>query len=295
MLSDNGKTFKADQLKVVNMRNGIIWRFNLAKALWWDVLFERLIRSTKQCLRKCVRNCTVTYEEFCTVLLEIKGVFNSQPLTCFGKDDIEESLTPIHLYCRHRVLNPIDGEGYESDHDFNNNREEALLRKHELEQVLQSFWKCWRKDYLLELKSTQVGNKTKESNIKLNNITTVLNENQKMNKWRLGKIEKLIAGKDSITRRAEVKVAEHNEKPTVIMRPLQKLFPLEMNENVIRPSPNPRMKKTDELSKQIQEDEKKEKNDVSNNELFPRLPKHLKHSDTEPLNHGDGNESVNDR
>ena len=25
------------------------------------------------------------------------------------------------------------------------------------------------------------------------------------------------------------------------------------------------------------------------------LTKHLKHSDTEPLNHGDGNESVNDR
>ena len=152
------------------MRNGIIWRFNLAKAPWWDVLFERLIRPTKQCLRKCVRNCTVTYEEFCTVLLEIKGVFNSQPLTCFGKDNIEESLTPIHLYCGHRVLNPIDGEEYESDYDFNNNREEALLRKHQLEQVLQSFWKCWRKDYLLELKSTQVGNKTQESNIKLNNI-----------------------------------------------------------------------------------------------------------------------------
>ena len=144
ILSDNGKTFKADQLKVFNMRNGIIWRFNLAKAPWWDVLFERLIRSTKQCLRKCVRNCTVTYEEFCTVLLEIKGVFNSQPLTCFGKDNIEESLTPIHLYCGHRVLNPIDGEEYESDHDFNNNHEETLLRKHQLKQVLQSFWRCWR-------------------------------------------------------------------------------------------------------------------------------------------------------
>ena len=33
MLSDNGKTFKADQLKAFSTRNGIIWRFNLAKAL----------------------------------------------------------------------------------------------------------------------------------------------------------------------------------------------------------------------------------------------------------------------
>ena len=55
-----------------------------------------------------------------------------------------------------------------------------------------------------------------------------------------------------------------NKKPTVLMRPLQKLFPLEINENEIKPSSNPRMKKIDALSKQIQEDEKKEDNDINN-------------------------------
>ena len=54
------------------------------------------------------------------------------------------------------------------------------------------------------------------------------------------------------------------------MRRLQKLFPLEVNANEIRPSSNPRMKKIDALSKQIQEDQKKEDNDVNNDELFPR-------------------------
>ena len=184
-----------------------------------------------------------------------------------------------------------------SDPDFNNNREQVLSRKHQLEQVLQFFWKYWRKDYLLELRSTHVGKKNKESNIKVNDIVTILDENQKRNKWRLGKIEKLIAGKDRVIRGAEVKVAEQNKKPTVIMRPLLKLFPLEMKENKISPSSNPRMKKTDEtideLSKQIQEDETKEGNDVNNDEVFPRSPKNLKQNDTEPLNHGDGNENVN--
>ena len=79
------------------------------------------------------------------------------------------------------------------------------------------------------------------------------------------------------------------------MRSLQKFFPLEMNKNETRPSSNPRMKKIDALSKQIQKNEKKEDNDVNNNELFPRSPKNLKQSDMEPLNHGDGNENVNDR
>ena len=81
------------------------------------------------------------------------------------------------------------------------------------------------------------------------------------------------------------------------MRPLQKLFPLEMKEIEIRSSANPRMKKTDEtndkLSKQVQEDEKKAGNDVNNDELFPRSPKNLKQTDTELLRHGDRNENVN--
>ena len=80
------------------------------------------------------------------------------------------------------------------------------------------------------------------------------------------------------------------------MRPLQKLFSLQMKDNKIRPSSNPQMKKTnetnDELSKQIQEDEKKQDNDANNDELFPRSPKNLKQSDKEPLSHGDENENV---
>ena len=70
-------------------------------------------------------------------------------------------------------------------------------------------------------------------------------------------------GKDGIVRGAEVKVAEQNKKLTVLMWPLQRLFPLEMNENEIRPPSNLRMKKIDALSKQIQEDEKKGDNGIN--------------------------------
>ena len=92
-------------------------------------------------------------------------------------------------------------------------------------QALQSVWKVWRKDYLLELK-----------------------------------------------------VAEQNKKPTVIMRPLHKFFPVEMKENETRPLSNPSEKKTDEtndaLAKQIQKDG--EDNYVKNDELLPRCPKKSK-------------------
>ena len=101
------KAFKADQLKAFSKINGIIWRFNIAKVHWWVGLFERLIHSTKRCMRKSVRNRTITNEEFSTVLVEIEGVLNRRPLTFVYEDDIEEPLTPIHLYCGYKILNPI--------------------------------------------------------------------------------------------------------------------------------------------------------------------------------------------
>ena len=77
-----------------------------------------------------------TYPLYYADLVEIEGVLNRQPLTYLDEDDIEEPLTPIHLYCGHRILNSIEGEGYESDTDFNNTPEQALSWKHQLEQVL---------------------------------------------------------------------------------------------------------------------------------------------------------------
>ena len=52
----------------------------------------------------------------------------------------------------------------------------------------------------------------RENNIKVNDIITILDENQKRNKWQLGNIEKLKTGKDGIIRAAEVKVAEQKQQ-----------------------------------------------------------------------------------
>ena len=82
-------------------------------------------------MRKSVRNRTITNEEFSTVLVEIEGVLNSRPLTFVYEDDIEEPLTPIHLYRGYKILNPITWEGYKKDPDFNIKRDQALSRNHQ--------------------------------------------------------------------------------------------------------------------------------------------------------------------
>ena len=63
MVSDNGRTIVAASTIVISVfssqegrkyfeQQGIKWRFNVPQAPWWGGFFERLVRSTKRCLRR---------------------------------------------------------------------------------------------------------------------------------------------------------------------------------------------------------------------------------------------------
>ena len=68
-------------------------------------LFERLIRSTKRCLKKTLKLFKLNFEEMTTILAEVVAVLNSRPLTYLHPDNTE-ILTPYHLYTCNRVLDP---------------------------------------------------------------------------------------------------------------------------------------------------------------------------------------------
>ena len=91
-LSDNAKTFKAaaktieavvKDKYVTNYLShiGIEWLFNLEKAPWWGGVFERLIKSTKRCLRKLIGQAKFSYDEMHTAVVEIEAILNSRPLS----------------------------------------------------------------------------------------------------------------------------------------------------------------------------------------------------------------------
>ena len=100
-LSDNARTFKS-AAKVLWMvcghpdvrgylsLAGIDWNFNLEKAPWWGGLFERMMRSTKRCLRKVVGRAKFSYDEMHTAIVEIEAIVNSRPLAYIHPDDLEQ-------------------------------------------------------------------------------------------------------------------------------------------------------------------------------------------------------------
>ena len=100
ILTDNAKTFKAAAMKVTKMYhsnhvkrcladNGISREFITAP--WHGRFWERLIKSTKRCLKKRIGRASLTFEELQTILVEIEANFNSRLLT-YVYDDEQGSL-----------------------------------------------------------------------------------------------------------------------------------------------------------------------------------------------------------
>ena len=122
---------------------GVEWMFNLERAPWWGGVFERMIKSTKRCLRKIVGQARFSFDELHTAIVEIEGI-NSRPISYLNSGDTEEPLTPSYLLVGRRILNLPDNLTYfeeEGDEDFEVTDETLQRRAKHLSSVLNHFWK----------------------------------------------------------------------------------------------------------------------------------------------------------
>ena len=80
--------------------NRVNWKFSVERAQWWGGFWERImVCSVKRCLRKSIGRTLVNYDELNTVLIEVKSIVNSRPLTYVSDDSegVNYTLTPSHL------------------------------------------------------------------------------------------------------------------------------------------------------------------------------------------------------
>ena len=229
ILSDNGKTFKAAAKSLHQVK----WEFNVPKAPWWGGIFERLVRSTKRCLRKTIGQARLTYDELLTALTEVENVINSRPLSYMSTTDLEEPLTPSHLIVGRRLMNTPDYSTHESDEDDNTyevNCDTLTRRAKHLNSSIDKFWRRWRREYLVELReSHKLFNKwTKAPRVSVNDIVIIHDDNQRHGAWPLGRVEEVLPGRDGEERAAVVRIAKEGRRAQRLCRPVQKLYPLEM-------------------------------------------------------------------
>ena len=244
-LSDNAKTFKsaAKSLKAICdhpdtqrylHETGVEWNFNLEKAPWWGGLFERMIQSTKRCLRKIVGRARLSYDELHTAVVEIEAIVNSRPLSYLHPDDFEQPLTPSHLLVGRRLWSLPDHLGHlqpEDDEDFELTRESAQRRVKHLNNIINHFWKRWSREYLLELRDAHRRRNPRKTDraLVVGDIVVVHDQDLPRGCWKLAQVQSLITGRDGVVRGAVLKVASSKGPPTTLQRPLQLLYPLEIS------------------------------------------------------------------
>ena len=195
-------------------------------------MFERLVRSVKRCLRKIVGQASLTHDELLTAVVEVESVLNSRPLLYITSDNLDQPLTPSHLLNVRRLLNMPDcSVSDEVDEDYNAGPEVLTRRMKHLDKTLNKFWTRWQKEYLLELREAHRNHNSKASSfeITVGDIAVVHSKKLPRRFWKLGKVEKVIPGRDGLIRGALVRVASRGHQATHLYRPIQLLFPLEMD------------------------------------------------------------------
>ena len=109
------------------------------------------------------------------------------------------------------------------------------------------FWKQWQRGYLRELCG-----RNNKSNLYFKGWYCANRDNNKYNRinWKMSRVTELIKGKDANVRAANVKYMKNYKKET-IFQPINKLYPVELNNNEakLRSNWNLHMKRTCPLLK----------------------------------------------
>ena len=145
-ISDNATCFTGPELTTFIQQMNSEWKFILEASPWWGGFWERLVQSSKRCLRKILGKARLTYEELLTVIAEVECVLNSRPLCRIYNDNTDDVITPSHLLFGRRLLSTFNQEISPENIDFG--RTGVTKRFDLIKQILEHFWKRWKTNIL---------------------------------------------------------------------------------------------------------------------------------------------------
>lgn len=176
-------------------------------------MWESNIKSLKTHLYRVIGTQLLTYEELQTVLVQIECIMNSRPLTVLSSDPYPEVITPAHFL----MSTPLQ---YLPASPLTDSRINLAQRKKLLDNMVQSYWKKWRSEYLHTLQTRQKWTTTADP-IQVGTVVIVGQEDSPPLNWPLGIITEIHPGSDKVVRVATVKT-----KFGIFKRPIVKLYPI---------------------------------------------------------------------
>lgn len=215
MYSDNGTNFVGakSQINELLLDRRIEWHMIPPRAPHFGGIWESNIKSIKMHLYRVIGSQLLTYEELLTVLTQVETILNSRPLCVLSEDPYPEPLTPAHFI----MASPLT---YLPAAPVAEETKTLRHRKELLDQMVHSYWKRWRLEYLNGL---QVRQKwlTDKNNAQIGTIVLIHQDDVAPLRWPIGVIQEVYPGRDGRVRVAMVKTATGTFK-----RPIVKLCPL---------------------------------------------------------------------
>lgn len=234
--SDNALTFKrasADMNKIFHAIKGsdtqaylsdhrITWKFIVERAAWWGGFWERMVRTVKNVLRKVLGRSALDYDSIVTILTQAEAVVNSRPLT-YVHSQAEEltPLTPSHLLIGRRLTSlPSPGGNI-----VTTSTKSTVTRQSQRRSALMDlFWRRWRREYLLELRSAHFAAGLPQKSVKEGDIVLLGEDKTPRQLWKLCRVVETFPGRDGKARACRIVLPNKKE----LRRPVQALYPLEL-------------------------------------------------------------------
>lgn len=183
-------------------------------------IWEAGVKSAKHHIKRVMGNSHLTFEELTTLFAQVESILNSRPLCPLSSSpDDYLFLSPGHFLIG-RPLNALPAPDLQ---DCNANR---LQRYARLEQIRQHFWQRWQTEYIAELQQRTKWKQDK-TKIQIGDLVLLAEDFSPPLCWRMGRIARLYPGPDGICR-----VADVNTPTGCFRRPLVRLCPLMMNEDL---------------------------------------------------------------
>lgn len=219
------------------------WVFMKPSAPHQGGIYEAAVKSCKFHLKRVIGAKTYTYEYLITFLAQVEAVLNSRPLYAMSDDPTDmQVITPGHfLIGESFVLPPPIAAPAIANVSLKRIRAEQ-------QQMLDSFWNSWRKDYLSSLMQRKKWNQVSE--FAIGQLVLLCEDNVAPTHWQIGRIHELIKSRDGLVRSVVVLLPTSNYNRTtkrkVRVRPVQKLCVLPIE-------PEPECEKKDSIDVEANE------------------------------------------
>ena len=209
-----------EKIQQSSAQRGIDFQFIPPRAPNFGGLWEAAVKSAKYLLLRATANANLTYEDLTTVLVDIEAILNSRPIGMMTDDPSDgECLTPGHFL----IGTSMKAIPTIQEPQLNLN----LVKRYQMLSCLRDrFWRSWLQDYVLEQQQRTKWVQTSK-NVQPGTLVMIHEDNIAPQKWLVGKIVKTISGSDG-----QVRVAEILTKMGLCKRPIRKLAPLPILDNL---------------------------------------------------------------